>query len=160
LTRKEYNSSVDLFADGLYRFVLKNCKDSFDAEDIVQDVYTKLWEKHSLVEFEKVKSYLFTAAYRTMLDKIKKNKPGSMEQLKYVEPNHETHYSDVNEIIDEALQRLPEIQKAAITLRDYEGYSYEEIGEILDLSESQVKVYIFRGRKALKEYLVRLEYII
>jgi RNA polymerase sigma factor (sigma-70 family) len=160
LTRKEYNSCVDLYADGLYRFILKNCKNSYDAEDTVQDVFTKLWEKHTLVDFDKSKSYLFTAAYRTMLDKIKKHKPMSVERVKYSEPNHSHHYSDASEIIENALQLLPEVQKAAITLRDYEGYNYEEIGEILGLSESQVKVYIFRGRKALKDYLVSIENVV
>jgi RNA polymerase sigma-70 factor (ECF subfamily) len=149
-----------MYADGLYRFVLKNCKDSCDAEDVIQDVFTKLWEKHTTVDFSKAKSYLFTAAYRTMLDKIKKNKPFSIEQVNYVEPNHNQQYSDINEVIENALELLPEIQKAVITLRDYEGYNYDEIGEILGLSESQVKVYIFRGRKALKEYLVSIENVI
>ncbi len=69
-------------------------------------------------------------------------------------------YNDLKEILDEALHRLPDIQKSLILLRDYEGYSYEEIGKITDLSESQVKVYIFRGRIALKNYLVSIENLV
>ena len=74
--------------------------------------------------------------------------------------NDRRHYSDLKEILDEALDRLPEIQKSLILLRDYEGYSYEEIGEITGLSESQVKVYIFRGRMALKNYLVSIDNLV
>ena len=59
-----------------------------------------------------------------------------------------------------ALNLLPEIQKAVITLRDYEGYSYEEIGKITDLNESQVKVYIYRARLFLKQYIGSPERVI
>ena len=95
-----------------------------------------------------------------MLDKIKKMKPISTEGLKFKEPNHLENYSDVHEILDKALEQLPEIQKAVVTLRDYEGYDYNEIGEILNLSESQVKVYIFRARKFLKEYIGAIETLV
>ena len=56
--------------------------------------------------------------------------------------------------------RLPEIQKTVVLLRDYEGYNYSEIAEITDLSESQVKVYIFRARKTLQSYLKDLELVL
>ncbi len=59
---------------------------------------------------------------------------------------HESGYSDLNEILNEALSRLPEQQKIAVMLRDYEGYSYKEIGEITGFSEAQVKINIYRGR--------------
>ena len=69
-------------------------------------------------------------------------------------------YSDLKEILDEALQRLPELQKSLVLLRDYEGYSYDEIGRITGLNESQVKVYIFRARTTLKNYLVSIENLV
>jgi len=149
-----------MHADGLFRFVVKNMGNEEDSRDVVQDVFAKLWEKIDTVQYEKVKSYLFTSAYRTMLDKLKKMKPDSVETTSYIEPNHEGQYSDTKEIIDEALQKLNEKQRAAIMLRDYEGYSYDEIGNILDMNESQVKVTIFRARKALKNYLKRIDLLI
>ena len=151
---------MDMHADGLFRFVVKNMGNEEDSRDVVQDVFAKLWEKIDTVQYEKVKSYLFTSAYRTMLDKLKKMKPDSVETTSYIEPNHEGQYSDTKEIIDEALQKLNEKQRAAIMLRDYEGYSYDEIGNILDMNESQVKVTIFRARKALKNYLKRIDLLI
>ena len=96
-----------------------------------------------------------------MLDHLKKeNRMVDMEQGG--EPGEEQpgHYSDLSEILNEALNRLPEIQRSVILLRDYEGYSYEEIGEVTGLTESQVKVYIYRGRISLKKYLVKLENVI
>jgi RNA polymerase sigma-70 factor (ECF subfamily) len=66
----------------------------------------------------------------------------------------------LGEVLQDALARLPEMQRSVILLRDYEGYSYEEIGEVTGLTESQVKVYIYRGRMSLKNYLVKMENII
>jgi RNA polymerase sigma-70 factor (ECF subfamily) len=62
--------------------------------------------------------------------------------------------------LEKALAQLPEIQKTVILLRDYEGYSYEEIGKITALKESQVKVYIFRGRQTLKTIIGSLEAVL
>jgi len=66
----------------------------------------------------------------------------------------------LKEVLNEAVDRLPEIQRTVVLLRDYEGYSYEEIGEITGLNESQVKVYIYRARLFLKEYIGKLENVI
>ena len=60
---------------------------------------------------------------------------------------------EANEVVNRAVSILPPIQKSIVILRDLEGYSYEEVGEILDLSESQVKVYLFRGRRKIKKQL-------
>jgi len=161
MTVEEYNKSVDLFSDGIYRFILKNLKDEDNAKDIVQDTYEKLWIRSSEVSFEKVKSYLFSTAYHTMIDKIRKEKrivnSDYMEEDSY---SHTESYSDLNEVLNEAINRLPEVQRSVILLRDYEGYSYQEIAEITELSESQVKVYIYRGRMALKNYIVKLDVLV
>jgi RNA polymerase sigma-70 factor (ECF subfamily) len=67
---------------------------------------------------------------------------------------------DLHEILNRGLSELSEIQRNVVLLRDYEGYSYQEIGEMTDLSEQQVKVYIFRARKFLKEYIGTIEAVI
>ena len=68
--------------------------------------------------------------------------------------------SNLKKILDEALSRLSETQKSLVLLKDYEGYSYEEIGEIMNLNASQVKVYLHRARVQLKSYLVKIENVI
>lgn len=157
----QYNTSVDLYSDNLYRFILKNIKDEDKAKDVVQDSFEKLWIKIETVSHEKVKSYLFSTAYHTMIDLIRKEKRMTvLEETNMGEYSHSEQFSDLNEILHKALNRLPEIQRSAVLLRDYEGYSYEEIGEITGLNESQVKVYIFRARAFLKNYIVSLEMVI
>ncbi len=74
MTINEYNLAVDNYSDRLYRFVLKSIKDLHKAEDIVQDSFEKLWKNIDNVDGNKVKSYLFTTAYHTMIDRIRKEK--------------------------------------------------------------------------------------
>ena len=73
---------------------------------------------------------------------------------------HTEQYSDIKQILDKAVNLLPEKQKAVLTLRDFEGYSYDEIGKLTGLSESQVKVYIYRARLFLKEYIGSMERVL
>ena len=161
MTTSEYNKSVDQYSDNIYRFALKNLRDSEKAKDIVQDTFMKLWVKVDDVNYEKVKSYLFTSAYHSMVDLSRKEKrAGEYNESKVKKMVHSEQYSDAKEILDVAVAKLPDIQRQMILLRDYEGYSYEEIGDITNLNESQVKVYIFRARKFLKDYIGNIETVI
>ncbi|MDQ3191964.1 MAG: RNA polymerase sigma factor [Bacteroidota bacterium] len=157
----EYNKCVDDYADNLYRFILKNIKDKDKAKDIVQDTFEKLWIKCPELEFSKAKSWMFTTGYRTMIDLIRREqKQGKFDEKEFSALSYEENYSDLQEILQRAVNRLPTDQKAVILLRDYEGYSYEEISKISGLSEAQVKVYIFRARTFLKKYLGSIESLV
>lgn len=156
MTVKEYNNAVKEFGDHVYRFIYRSLKESNRAADIVQDTYEKLWRCVTEVEYRAVKSWLFTTAYNRMIDVIRKDSRLVAVEFYddaslYAEENH----SDLNEMLHHALNRLPAIQRSVILLRDYEGYSYHEIGTITGLTEPQVKTYIFRGRAALRTYLVK-----
>lgn len=152
---------MDLHADGVYRFILHNTRDQELARDIVQDSFEKMWMNVESINAEKSKSYLFTTAYHTMLDKIRRGKKqGNWNEVQEHQHSHKEQYSGLKEVLKDALDRLPEIQKTVVMLRDYEGYSYEEIGEITGLKESQVKVYIYRARVSLKEFIGKIENVI
>jgi len=157
----DYNECVDLHADGVYRFMLKHVRDTEKARDLVQEAFAKMWVKVDEIDANKAKSYLFSTAYHTMIDLVRREKKqGSFEEVDMSALSHSKQYSDLNEILHEALDKLPEVQKSVVLLRDYEGYSYQEIGEICSLKEAQVKVYIFRARKALKAYIGKIEAIV
>lgn len=161
MTTGEYNQCVDNFSDGVYRFMLKNTKDTHLASDLVQESFMKLWIKRKEVEFAKGKSYLFTTAYHTMIDYFRKNKRMvTVENHNHNSHTHENEYSDLKEVLDKAVEKLPEVQRSVLLLRDYEGYSYDEIGEMCGLSETQVKVYIYRARLFMKNYIVSPEYVV
>ncbi len=162
MTTSEYNRAVDQFSDGIFRFALKHLRNEMNANDVVQETFVKVWQKHEEISNEKAKSYLFTTAYHVIVDWVKKEKRNGelgseAEQLRHEE---HAHNFDIQRVLHEALNTLPEIQKTVVLLRDYEGYNYQEIAEITSLNESQVKVYIFRARKALQEHIKRIELVV
>jgi RNA polymerase sigma-70 factor (ECF subfamily) len=161
MTINEYNQCVDDYSDGIFRFLVRNTGDADLARDLVQDSFLKLWIKRKEVDFLKCKSYLFSTAYHTMIDHFRKHdRVSSLETVPVKESPVNDSYSDLKEVLDEAVKKLPEIQRSVILLRDYEGYSYKEIGDITDLNESQVKVYIYRARLFLKKYIVSPDYVL
>jgi RNA polymerase sigma-70 factor (ECF subfamily) len=121
-----------------------------------------MWEKVETISFEKAKSYLFTAANHTLIDEVRKTQIHQRFVVAQPVENdcENTTYNDVYEVLEQAMELLPADQKTVLMLRDYEGYSYEEIAEITKLNESQVKVYIFRARTFLKKHLVAIENLI
>ena len=161
MTVIEYNSSVDLYADGIYRFAVKHLRDEELAKDVVQESFARLWVKVDEVEGAKAKSYLFTTAHHAMVDQVRKGK-----RSERMEDHHEDvrdasqDQPDLKEVLEAALATLPAIQRSVVLLRDLEGYSYEEIAELTSLNLAQVKVYIYRGRSALKEYIGQLDLVL
>jgi RNA polymerase sigma-70 factor (ECF subfamily) len=161
MTEREYNECVNLYADGVYRFIVKNLRHEEDARDVVQTAFEKLWRAREEVDNEKCKSYLFTVAYNGMIDHLRKVKRVYLkEEFKEDAKVQTRQINNTKEILQMALTRLSETQRSLVLLKDYEGYSYEEIGKIMNLSESQVKVYLHRARLQLKEYLVKVENVI
>jgi RNA polymerase sigma-70 factor (ECF subfamily) len=159
MTEKEYNECVNLYSDGVFRFIVKNLRHEEDARDIVQSAFEKLWRHREQVEHAKSKSYLFTVAYNQMIDHLRKSKRVQLkdEFSAEVKIQQSNFNSNAKKILMEALNRLNETQRSLVMLKDYEGYNYEEIGQIMGLTESQVKVYLHRARLALKNYLVSPE---
>lgn len=151
-----FNQSVNLYADRVYRFVLKNLGHTEDARDVVQSSFEKLWKNRAQVDPAKIKSFLFTIAYHQMIDLIRKNKRISLKEEFGEEAlvHSSTPQTQAKKILHEALERLSETQRSLVMLKDYEGYSYEEIGAITGLNPSQVKVYLHRARTQLRNYLV------
>ncbi len=160
MTEREYNHCVNLYADNVYRFILKNLRHEEDARDVVQCAFEKLWINRDNVDNNRSKSYLFTVAYHQMIDHIRKNKRISLrdsfeENTGVTGPQH-----NAKRVLDEALSKLSDTQRSLVMLKDYEGYSYEEIGHIMQLNESQVKVYLHRARLQLRAYIVKLENVL
>ncbi len=154
MTDKDYNDCVDNFADGVYRFIVKNIRHTEDAQDIVQSAFEKLWVNRAQVLPEKAKSYLFTVAYHQMIDHIRKSNKMPLAEETFVphEPINQAQ-AELKQLLMRAVNQLNPTQKSLVLLKDYEGYSYQEIAEIMNLSDSQVKVYLHRARLILKNKL-------
>ena len=161
MTEKEYNECVNNYADNVYRFILKNLRYEEDARDVVQTSFGKMWRNREAIDAAKCKSYLFTVAYHQMIDHIRKVKRIQLvDEFAEKSRVQEKPVHNLKKVLEEALDRLSETQRSLVLLKDYEGYSYEEIGRITGLNESQVKVYLHRARLQLKNYLVRIENVI
>ena len=154
MTDKAYNDCVDNFADGVYRFIVKNIRHTEDAQDIVQSAFEKLWVNREQVVTEKAKSYLFTVAYHQMIDHIRKSNKMPLSEDTFIphQPINQEQ-AELKQLLMRAVNQLNPTQKSLVLLKDYEGYSYQEIAEIMNLSDSQVKVYLHRARLILKTKL-------
>ena len=155
---KEYNEIVSNYSNRVCRFVDKIIMNREAARDITQEAFMKLWENRSNVDPAKARSWLFTTSYRLSLRYIENSKrftdTGSIPE-RYTEPGP----PDLQKILNQAFCLLSEKQKSIIILRDHEGYSYKEIGELLELNEPQVKVYLFRARQIIKDYIKDLNLV-
>ncbi|MFT3932079.1 MAG: RNA polymerase sigma factor [Chitinophagaceae bacterium] len=161
MTEKDYNECVQHYSDNVYRFILKNLRHEEDARDVVQTAFEKLWRNRQEVDAAKSKSYLFTIAYHQMIDHIRKMKKVQLKE-NFADETRILNKpaNNLKKILEQALDTLSQTQKSLVLLKDYEGYSYEEIGAITGLNESQVKVYLFRARTQLKNYLVSPENVL
>ena len=155
MKRREYNSVVNEHSNNLFGYAYNFLRDREDAEDIVQDVFERLWVNRRKVEPAKAKSWMFTTAHNAMINfSTRKSRISLSDEMGIFDKGEVVSDSyDSREVVNRAVSILPPIQKSIIILRDFEGYSYTEIGEILDLSDSQVKVYLFRGRRKIKKQL-------
>ncbi len=161
MNRQEYNQCAENFSDAVYRFLLKSCHNKALAEDLVQDSFLIVWENVGTIDYEKAKAFLFTTAYRKMIDTFRREKKNAdIEAISLADYTTSEQFSDIGEILEIALNKLPQIQKTVILLRDYENYSYKEIADITSLNETQVKVYIFRARYSMKEFIKKPEIIL
>jgi len=161
MTASEYNQCVSELADRLYRFAWKSLEDRDEAQDVVQQSFMALWEKRIAVPPDKASSFLFTIAYRKSMDRHRKRrKVIPAEALEDSLPADPDQPHDIKSILQRALAVLDQQARNLVLLKDYEGYSYEEIARLTGLSVTQVKVYLHRARRELRSYLVNKEYLI
>ncbi len=150
--------------DILYRLALSIVKDKREAEDIVQDVFLKLWsKKEEWEDIENVEAYCFRMVKNLSLDKMTSLRMKTTESIsqedsdyKFMDshtPLSEFESKEESEIITRCIDELPENQKLAFQLREIEGMNYKEISSTLNISEELVKVSLFRARNKLKNLL-------
>lgn len=130
---------------------------------MVQEVFIKLWKnKDHLDQINNLDAWCMTATRNLSIDKLRSKyqqvqqlHPGMDREDKAPTPYHTTASKDLVEQVRKFMKQLPEKQQQIMHLRDIEGYTYQEIAEALDISLEQVKVYLFRARKAVREQLLK-----
>ena len=154
----EYNVVIDELSTQLYRYAFHFLRNQEDAKDIIQDVFEKMWLNRKTIDLETVKPWLYRCTHNAMVNFIaKKSRTSYMsnQELPIATTPFDSSFESM-QIVDRMVSILPPIQKSIILLRDIEGYTYKDIGLILDLSASQVKVYLFRARMKIKKQLIGL----
>ena len=156
----EFNTIVRQWSPHLLRFARRQLNSMDTAKDAVQDAFEVLWKNKDSIDAIKAKQYLFTVVFRKGIDSFRMRKNETdIDVLSNVPASSrgiDVTYSD-KELVTMALEQLPDLQKQLILLRDLEGYDYNEISEITGLNMSQVKVYLFRARKSMKETITTIE---
>lgn len=156
MRKKTFNKVVEQHADSLYRYALKQAGSESLAGDFVQDAFEVLWQKRNQVDRSRIRSYLYSIVHHRIIDYHRKmQREVDYEGISGDQYYYFQEYKGAKEMIDHLLDQLSTEQKSVLLLRDYEGYSYKEIAAITSLSESQVKVYIHRARKYLRNYIVK-----
>ncbi len=159
MTKEEYTIFYKVNYHVIKSFIRKYIKDAYRAEDITQDAFSILWIERENVNYKK--AFLYKTAKNIMLNFINKEKKIEyLEDLNELNYYHTKQYSDLEEILNNALNKLPESQRSVLLLKDYDGYLYKEIVVITSLNMAQVKFYIHCARASVKKYIGSIESVI
>jgi RNA polymerase sigma-70 factor (ECF subfamily) len=165
MSLEDFKNRVLPVKNKLFRFALRIVGNTEDAEDIVQDVLIKVWDKRvEMHKFLNMEAWCMKLVKNQSLDRIKSgqfkaylNKEEQDVQSEEHTPHGQSELRDTIKIVHNCISSLPEKQKQVIQLRDVEGYSYQEISEIMEIDMNQVKVNLFRARKTIKERILKQE---
>ena len=164
MSLEAFESRVLPVKDKLYRFTLRILKNEDEAKDVVQETMIKVWNKRDEMHtYENIEAWCMRVAHNLSLDKLKAKHKRSvnLDSAYELHSNNQSPYSsaeqsDTMQAVYNYINKLPEIQKQVLKLRDVEGFSYLEISDILSLNINTVKVNLFRARKYVREQLVNV----
>jgi len=164
MTPEQFKTEILPIKDRLNRYAISMVYDAELAKDIVQDVFLKLWnQRNNLSEIRNIEAWSMRITRNTALDKLKASsmKVLSLDKASYLDsgveiPDAIAERTFLMGAIKKVLELLPEKQQEIFRLRDMIGYSNPEIGKMMNLNESDVKVNVFRARKKIKAELIKL----
>lgn len=151
---------------GIYRKVMKMVKIEVLAEELVQDVFVKIWDKRHLIDPEQsFKSYLYTIAQNLVYDFYRKAARDEKLQTKlkalnkecYTHVEEDVYLKETHEILNQAINNLPSQQKLVFTLCKVEGKSYEDVSATLGISTSTINSHIVKATKNIKGYMFKVQ---
>ncbi|GAB5524190.1 MAG: sigma-70 family RNA polymerase sigma factor [Roseivirga sp.] len=162
---QEFKTKVLPVKDRLYRIALNMLRSVHEAEDTLQDVMVKLWDKRAQLDaYRSVEALAVTITKNHCLDKLKSKKHKNQLDVQEMEldsgfasPYRKVELSDSMRVMHNAFQSLPVQQRLLISLRDVEGYSYEEIAEQTGLEVNNIRVGLSRARKKARELYLKIE---
>ena len=166
MKKVSFRNDVLPMKNELFRLALRITLNRAEAEDIVQDTLIKVWNRqYEWEDIDSIEAFSLTICRNLSLDRIKKkeNNNDSLEDVKVAEPFSSSNpqdrmiQADKINLVKQIVDALPEKQRSCMQLREFEGKSYKEIAEVLEISEEQVKVNIFRARQTVKQKYLKLD---
>ena len=149
--------------DKLFRFAFRLLGNIQEAEDAVQDVFVGIWAKRAeWPQWKSIEAYCMTSIRNSCLDRLRRRRIPTV-QISLIDPltspdndPHEKMTSkEMIQRIRQCMDALPEQQQWVVRLREMEGFSYNEIAEVLDITLDQVKINLFRGRNAIRQMILK-----
>ncbi|MEI9918619.1 MAG: sigma-70 family RNA polymerase sigma factor [Bacteroidota bacterium] len=149
----------------LFRFAFRLLGSSEEAKDVVQEVFIRVWNgRDQMASIDNMEAWCMRITRNLSLDKIRARQRKATDPIEESfdiqndsrTPYEATENSENMQRINELIASLPEKQRQVMHLRDIEGYSYNEICEILELDMNQVKVNLFRARNAVREKFIKI----
>jgi len=162
MNQKEFLNMVMPFKDKVFRFSKRLLVSTEEAEDATQELYLKLWKnREKISSYKNVEAFAMTMTKNYCFDRLKSKQASNLSLVhsNYKENgtslDKKTNLNDSVSIVHQLIAKLPEQQKMIIQLRDVEQYEYEEIGKMLDLKPTAVRVALSRARKIIREQLIK-----
>ncbi|MCI5080659.1 MAG: RNA polymerase sigma factor [Saprospiraceae bacterium] len=162
---KAYKTTILPLKNKLFRFALGVVKDAAEAQDVVQEVLIKVWDKRAELErINNLEAWCMRLTKNQAIDKLrsKHKRTEDIETTYSLSSSESTPFEkaaigDAVDRVRKMIENLPPKQRQVIQLRDIEGFSYQEISEALDLSLAQVKTNLFRARQHIKALFLKTE---
>ena len=158
---RKFRQWVEEYQDQAWTLARYLLKDPAEAEDACQDAFVKLWHNQDSVDPDKIRPWLMKVTRNGCLDRLRRRRP--MEELQDWQqpdqapgPMQGLHQQEQGEWIKARINRLKEPYRSLVVLRDIHQHSYEEVAGVLELNMAQVKTYLHRARKQLREQLAEV----
>ena len=162
MNQSEFLKSVLPFKDKVFRLAKRLLVSTEEAEDATQELYFKLWKnKEKIAEYKNVEAFAMTMTKNYCFDRLKSKQASNLTLVhsnykeKDTSLDKKMEYRDSVSQVHKLIEKLPEQQKLVIQLRDVEEYDFEEIGKMLDLKPTAVRVALSRARKTIREELIK-----
>jgi RNA polymerase sigma factor (sigma-70 family) len=165
MNQRDFSSLVQRLKNRMFRIALDIVKQTELAEDVVQEVFIKVWDKRQeMAVIENLDAYCIRMTRNLSIDKTRlkhfKNQDLSTAYSLHhgdPSPSKQTELDNIVDMIKVWMKDLPQSQREVLVLRDFEGFSYQEIADTLDIPLNQVKVYLFRARQYLRTKMTKYQ---